>query len=154
MFLFWIGLTASFHWQELLTGAIVSIITAWASLQLAPENPGEDLSLSNWLKFAPLLLWEIVLANIAVAKIVLSPKLNIKPGFVLVPTKLTSPRKKWFLAHAITLTPGTVTADILDDKMLIHWIDVQEGTPEVQGEMIKGKFETVLKSHQNPESFP
>jgi len=145
LFLFWIGLTASFHWQELVTGAIVAIITAYASLKLAPEFPGEDLTVGQWFRYIPLVLWEIIMANIAVIKIVLSPKLNIKPGFVLVPTALKSPRKRWLLAQAITLTPGTVTADIIGDNLLIHWIDVADGTPAEQGESIKGKFEKVLK---------
>jgi multicomponent Na+:H+ antiporter subunit E len=144
LFLFWVGLTASVHWEELLVGLISALVTSWASLKLVPDNPGERLSLISWMKFIPVLLWEIVVANIDVAKRVLAPKIRVNPGFVTIPTSLKSPRKKWFLAHAITLTPGTVTADIFEDSLLVHWIDVQEGTPEEHGKLIKDKFEKVL----------
>lgn len=144
MFVFWIGLTASLHWQEMLVGVIASIVTAWVSLKIAPEDPESRPSIISWLKFIPILLWEIVVANIDVTKRVLSPKIKVNPGFVLIPTTLKSTRKKWYLAQAITLTPGTVTADIIGDHLLVHWIDIKEGTPKEQGRVIKERFERVL----------
>ncbi|QEN03900.1 Na+/H+ antiporter subunit D [Thiospirochaeta perfilievii] len=144
MFLFWILLTASLSLQELVVGLIVSIITSWASIKISPEDPGEGLTLKNWLLYAPILLIEIVKANIYMAKVVLSPKMNINPGFVKIPTKLTSARKKWFLAEAITLTPGTVTVDIIDNYLIVHWINVESDNEDEQGRIIKESFEKAL----------
>ena len=144
MFLFWLGLTASLDWQELVVGVIVALVTSWASLQISPDDPGKRLTFKNWLLFIPVVLIEIVKANIHIAKLVLSPKMNINPGMVKIPTKLTSPRKKWFLAEAITLTPGTVTVDILDDHLIVHWIDIQGKSEQEQGDAIKEQFEDIL----------
>ena len=145
MYIFWMLLTASLNWQELVVGLVVSLVTAWASLQISPGDPGERPTLKNWLVYGPILFYEIVLANIYIAKIVLSRKIDVNPGFVKIPTKLKSPRKKWFLAHAITLTPGTVTVDIVDDHLIVHWINVEGDNPEEQGKIIKEQFEKALR---------
>lgn len=144
MYIFWLLLTASLDWQELVVGLIVSLVTSWASLKISPSDPGESPSLKNWILYIPILFIEIVRANIQIAKLVLSPKITINPGFVKIPTKLTSSRKKWFLAHAITLTPGTVTVDILDDHLIVHWINIESNDAETQGKVIKDKFEKAL----------
>ncbi|MBN2618622.1 MAG: Na+/H+ antiporter subunit E [Spirochaetales bacterium] len=145
MYVFWIFLTASLNIQELILGFALSLITSWVSLKISPQNPGERLTLKNWLLYIPTLFIEIVKANISIAKLVLSPKININPGIVKVPTNLTSARKKWFLAEAITLTPGTVTLDIMDDYLLVHWIDIEGSNPDEYGKIIKEKFEKALK---------
>ena len=106
MYVLWILLTASLDWQELVVGLVVSIVTSWASLKISPADPGKSPSLKNWLLYIPTLFIEIVRANIHIAKIVLSPKIDINPGFVKIPTELKSARKKWFLAQAITPETG------------------------------------------------
>ncbi|MBN2625455.1 MAG: Na+/H+ antiporter subunit E [Spirochaetales bacterium] len=145
LFIFWILLTASLNGQELVLGAVLALLASWVSLKIAPQDPGERLSFRNWLLYVPTLFIEIVLANISIARLVLSPKININPGIVKIPTKLKSDRKKWFLAQAITLTPGTVTLDILDDYLLVHWIDIEGSDSEEQGRIIKEKFEKAME---------
>lgn len=146
MFVLWIMLTASLAVDELITGFIVSIITAWISLELSPVDKNDTpISLKGWFLFIPTLFIEIIKANIDITKIVLSPKIDINPGFVTIPTKLNSNTKRWFLANAITLTPGTVTVDILDDEtLLVHWIHIEGETPDKQGDIIKETFEKAL----------
>lgn len=144
MFLFWLGLTASLNWQELLIGVFAAFFATWASLKLVPGTEDSTIGFGKWVRFIPVLFFEIIKANIHIAKIVLSPKLNVKPGFVMIPTSLKSEEKRWFLSQAITLTPGTVTADMFEDKLLVHWIDVEKGSPAKQGDAIKGTFEKIL----------
>jgi len=50
-----------------------------------------------------------------------------------------------FLANSITLTPGTLTVDVIDDIMYIHWIDVKTDNSEKQKNYISTKFENLLK---------
>ncbi|MBT9165342.1 MAG: Na(+)/H(+) antiporter subunit E [candidate division WS2 bacterium] len=62
----------------------------------------------------------MVVANIQVALIVLSPKLPISPGFILVKTKLEKELTRTLYANSITLTPGTITINLNRDRLLVH----------------------------------
>lgn len=69
--------------------------------------------------------WELILANLAVLQIVLRPRLDIRPGLIAYPLRLRSPLGITALANMITLTPGTITADVAPDgrTLYIHSID-------------------------------
>jgi len=91
------------------------------------------------------LFWEIIKANIDVALRVLNPALPIKPGIVEIKTSLKSDAAKVALANSITLTPGTLTLDIIGDKLFIHWINVTAEDPQKAAAVIAGRFERYLK---------
>ncbi|SET06763.1 multisubunit sodium/proton antiporter, MrpE subunit [Methanococcoides vulcani] len=80
------------------------------------------------LKFLSVLLIEIIKANIMVAKIVLSPKMDIKPGIVAVPIRTVTDTGITAIANTITLTPGTLTLDVSDDRkvLYVHAIDASD----------------------------
>ena len=90
-------------------------------------------------------LWECLKANLDVAYRVLHPGLPIKPGIVKVKSNLTSDIAKIFLANSITMTPGTITVDVIDDNFFIHWIYVYSKDPKVYTHKILGRFEKFLK---------
>lgn len=92
-----------------------------------------------------ILFFEIIKANFDVASRVIRPSLPINPGVVIIQTKLKSDIAKTILANSITLTPGTFTLDIQEDKMLIHWIDVKATEIEKATELIGGRFEKYLR---------
>ena len=48
------------------------------------------------------------------------------------------------LANSITLTPGTLSIDIIDDTFYVHWIDVKTTNPEEAYKEIAEKFEKIL----------
>ena len=80
-----------------------------------------------------------------VAYRVLHPKMPIKPGIVKVKTKLKTDIAKTFLANSITMTPGTLSVDIKDEFLYIHWIYVRDEGMEKATEIIVDKFEKHLK---------
>lgn len=87
------------------------------------------------LGFWAWLLREIVLSNITVARIVLSPSLPISPTVIRIKPPLKGEIGQATLANCITLTPGTLTVDALDGVFLVHSL-TEEGASEVkQGEM-------------------
>ena len=88
---------------------------------------------------------ELILANIDVAKRVIDPKLPINPGIVAIKTDLKQDYKKLILANSITLTPGTITMDVQDDTLFIHWIDVTTTDTKEASKEIAGSFEKTLK---------
>lgn len=73
-----------------------------------------------------LFLKELVLANIQVLKVVLSPKLDMQPAFFAYPTVLTQDWEITLLSSLITLTPGTVVVHVSDDAktLYVHAIDI------------------------------
>lgn len=77
----------------------------------------------RWVGYIPYLLWEIVKANLAVAKIVLSKDLPIRRQLVRIPISQRGSGARVLHANSITLTPGTITLSVRHDSMLIHAID-------------------------------
>ena len=67
-----------------------------------------------------MVVWEVVKANVAIIRIVLSPHMEITPCLVPVKTDLKSAGARAALANAITLTPGTITVDVKDDVLWVH----------------------------------
>ncbi len=78
------------------------------------------------------LVKEIVKANICVLRIILSPELQPEPAFVYFTTRLRSGMAKLLLANSITLTPGTITISVENDRFCVHCLDKElaEGMEE------------------------
>nr|WP_263326173.1 Na+/H+ antiporter subunit E [Neobacillus sp. Marseille-Q6967] len=107
----------------------------------------ERFYLSRVIAVASLLLLflkELVLSNISVLKLVLKPKLDMRPGIFALETELTKDWEITILANLITLTPGTLVVDVsLDSKILyIHAVDIQEKHEAI--ESIKNTFEKAI----------
>lgn len=136
--------------QVLIAGAIVSIGVALFSAKFfIHERPFYLLHprrLALMIVYClPVFLWELLKANCDVAFRALSPKLRINPGIVKVPVDLKSEYSQSMLANSITLTPGTITMDTVEqdgqDYYYIHWIDVTSADGVEAGNAIKGTLE-------------
>jgi multicomponent Na+:H+ antiporter subunit E len=90
-------------------------------------------------------LWECIKANIDVMYRVVHPRMPVKPGIVKVKSALKTDIGKVFLANSITMTPGTITVDIIDDNFYVHWIYVHSKDPAIYTQKILGRFEKYLK---------
>lgn len=80
------------------------------------------------IRFFYILFIEIIKANIMVAKIILQPKMDIKPGIIAVPIRTKTDMGITAIANTITLTPGTLTIDVSDNKevLYVHAIDASD----------------------------
>jgi multicomponent Na+:H+ antiporter subunit E len=80
------------------------------------------------LKYLAVLAIEITKANIMVAKIVLRPRININPGIITVPIRAKTDAGITAIANTISLTPGTLTIDVANDKsvLYVHLIDIHD----------------------------
>jgi multicomponent Na+:H+ antiporter subunit E len=96
------------------------------------------------LKYLPVFIIELFKANFDVAKRVVKSEIPVNPGFVTIHTSLKNKYAKLLLANSITLTPGTMTLDIVDDKLYIHWIDVVGENSEEHFKAIASKFEKII----------
>ena len=75
------------------------------------------------LRYIAILVWEIVKANLAVCRMILTRKEVMEPVLVRVHTNLKTETAKVMLANSITLTPGTITVSMTDDTLLVHCLD-------------------------------
>ncbi|MNF24598.1 Na(+)/H(+) antiporter subunit E [compost metagenome] len=90
------------------------------------------------------ILGDIVIANLQVAKLILGPSARLRPAFVEIPMLLEDELALTMLASIISLTPGTVSADLSDDRkiLLVHSLDVDDEAALV--EQIKHRYEAPL----------
>ena len=120
---------------------IISII--YKNLLFKPMLSPKKWLYSLW--YVIFLFIEILKANFDVARRVISPKIPINPGIVTVKTKLKTAMGRMILANSITLTPGTLTVDIDEDTLYIHWIDVTNMDEKAATEKIVASFEKYLE---------
>ena len=147
--LLWLLLTASFAVDELISGVLISLVI---SLISAPK-----MKILNGLRFHFGFLWgllkylayffmALIKANFDLARRVLSKDMKIHPAVVEIETTMQSNLGKLFLANSITLTPGTLTVDVFDDRMLVHWIDCPRHKDlQATTQAIVNRFEDYLK---------
>ncbi|MGC8788899.1 Na+/H+ antiporter subunit E [Caldisericum sp.] len=148
LFLTWILLTESFATSELIFGFLIAFVISIGTADLFTEHGLAHLNpkkLFYLIIYIPYYLYQVVKANVQVAMIVLNPSLPIKPGIVKVKTKLKTDVGKLALANSITLTPGTITMDVVGDELFIHWITVDDESVEGATESIVSPFEKFLK---------
>ncbi|MEM8658677.1 MAG: Na+/H+ antiporter subunit E [Pseudomonadota bacterium] len=126
-------------------GLILGIIIPWSTAVWWPDTP-KGFHLGKMLTYSLMVMWDIVLANIEVAWIVLTrPNDKLRTAWVIVPLDLRQPEAITILAGTITLTPGTVSADLSDEghSLLVHALDT--GDPDALRDEIKDRYERRLK---------
>jgi multicomponent Na+:H+ antiporter subunit E len=141
-------LTFEFTIPNLIVGTVSSIICALFFGRVFITNIYKLLQPKRYFWFIIYLfifIWECIKANIDVAYRVLHPAMPIRPGIVKVKTTLKSDMAKMLLANSITMTPGTISVDIIDDNLYIHWIYIRSEDPEVYTPIITGAFEKYIK---------
>lgn len=88
---------------------------------------------------------ELILANLSVLKVVLSPKLNMSPGIFAYETNLKKPWEITILANLITLTPGTLVVEISDDNRILYIHAMDIGDAEQAKADIRNSFEKAIR---------
>ena len=127
-FIAWFGLwliLAEFGpWSEWVIGAIASFwVLIWLRGSLLTAAAFSGIRKQKFFHFVPFLghwLWDLLKANIEVAKTVLSKDMRINPQFYTLESMVSSPINQAILANAITLTPGTLTVDYDDESIVVH----------------------------------
>ena len=128
-----------------LFGLILGIIIPRMTAGWWPDRP-HGFNLIKMASYCLMVLWDILVANVQVAWIVLTkPNSKIRSTWVVVPLELTQPEAITILAGTITLTPGTVSADLSDGghSLLVHALDTDD--PDAVRDEIKERYERRLK---------
>lgn len=96
-----------------------------------------------WLRlltYLPWLMWQIAVASIHVAFVVLHPRMPIRPCMIRVQAKLPHALARLILANSITMTPGTVTIDVQGDDFLVHAL-TEASAQGLQPDQVEGTMQ-------------
>jgi multicomponent K+:H+ antiporter subunit E len=128
---------------HLLLAALLALVLPAITQGLRPQQPKIG-NLPAILKLAAVFGYDVVVANIHVARLILGPESAIRPGFIWVPLALTDRHAITVLSSIITLTPGTLTADLSPDgrHLLVHCLDLDD--PQAMVDSIKQRYERPL----------
>jgi multicomponent Na+:H+ antiporter subunit E len=129
LFGFWVVLSGKLDAFHLGAGLVTSLAVGAISCRLFALEPfigragRHPFATMPWMRivlYLPWLFGQIIIASGQVARIVLSPKLTIRPVMFRFKQPLPNNIARTTLANSITLTPGTVTIDVLGDEYLVH----------------------------------
>ena len=146
LFVVWVALSASFEWMHLGLGLICSFAVAWVNSGHSPFVPKFRL----WLRillYLPWLFYKIVQSSLQLSKLILHPALPIAPQLISVETKLRHRAAVVLLGNSITLTPGTITAEVDRNKLIVHAMD-NVLSEDVASKQIESKIADIFKDEE------
>lgn len=141
----WLLLVNRLAVGSLVMAGLLATVIPWLTASYWPNRPRLTRPFAL-IPYVALVLWDVILANIQVAKIILFMQPDqIKSAWITVPVDLKSPEAITLLAGTITMTPGTLTADMTRDgrALLIHALHAPD--PDAVRDEIKSRYETRLK---------
>jgi multicomponent Na+:H+ antiporter subunit E len=123
----WAAVTGSFTLVNLIFGFVLGAIGLW----IIRSQVGTEAYFGRARRVVGLgvtFFYELVLSSIRVAWIVVQPRMPIRPGIIAFPLRVDRDFEITLLANLITLTPGTLSVDVSDDRrfLYIHAIDVPD----------------------------
>jgi multicomponent Na+:H+ antiporter subunit E len=139
MFTFWVVLSGMFDAFHLTLGVISCLLVAHFSHDLlfyGDDDQSWVRGLWGFITYVPWLFYQIIIANLQVAYVVLHPRMFelIDPHVIRFKTKLKRPISKVIFAQSITLTPGTITVSIHDDEFSVYAL-TRNASESLPGEM-------------------
>ncbi|MEM9638111.1 MAG: Na+/H+ antiporter subunit E [Pseudomonadota bacterium] len=126
-------------------GIILGVVIPWVTSAWWPDTP-RAFHVGRMITYSIMVIWDIMVANVQVAWIVLTlPNSKLRPAWIVVPLELRQPEAITILAGTITLTPGTVSADLSDEghSLLVHVLHTDD--PDAVRDEIKHRYERRLK---------
>lgn len=140
----WVVMVGDVSFGALFLGIVFGIAVPIFTASWWPGRP--RVRFLPALGYAAIVLWDILVANIEVAAIILfKPTRDLKPAWLTIPLELTSPEAITVFAGTISLTPGTVSADVsaCGKYLLVHALHAPDSASEVA--KVKARYEARLK---------
>ena len=140
---FWLVMSDSFDLGQLVLGTLLGIVIPLFAARLDREFARLG-SLRPIPKLLAVVLWDILVSNLRVAAQVLGPEHKLKPGFIWVPLDIANIHGIAALTSFITLTPGTVSAALSEDRrhLLVHVLHLEDAGALIAE--IKSRYEAPL----------
>jgi multicomponent Na+:H+ antiporter subunit E len=123
----WLTLTGSWTPANAVLGLVLSLL---ASTFAREQHSRREIALRplRIVGLALVFLYELLMSGVRVARLVLSPRMELRPGIFAYPLKVDRNFEITLLANLITLTPGTLSVDVSDDRkvLFVHAIDCSD----------------------------
>lgn len=148
LFLLWMAFSFTLETANIIAGIVAALITTIIFSNRFLTSWQKLFNPVRWfwlIIYIIVFIWECIKANFDVAYRVLSPRMPIKPGIVKVHCSLKTDFARVLLANSITMTPGTITVDINNSDLYVHWIYVSSEDASIYTKKIIGRFENLLK---------
>lgn len=144
LFVVWLLAFNRFTPGVALTGVLLAVAIPLGTARFWPEYP-RRLRYRPLLGLAGVVFWDVLVANVRVARLVLGPRDRLRSTFFVVPLELAHPMGVAVLVAVVSLAPGTVCADYDPDarELLVHGLDV--GDPAAAAAVIKRRYERLLR---------
>lgn len=145
LILLWFMLVNELKFGSLVMATILATVIPLITSAWWPDRPRIKRPF-GLAAYSVLVLWDVIVANFQVARIVLfMPRDRIRSNWVTIPLDVTSPEAITLLAGTITMTPGTLTADMSADgrALLVHALHAPD--PDAVRDDIKARYEARLK---------
>jgi multicomponent Na+:H+ antiporter subunit E len=146
LFVFWVLLSASFEWIHLVLGLISSFVVAWINSGHSPFVP----KFQEWFRilcYLPWLFYKIVQSSVHLSKLILHPALPIDPHLIVVDSELRHHAAVVLFGNSITLTPGTITAEVDRNKLIVHAMDKVSGE-DLTSKQMESKIAHIFKDEE------
>lgn len=139
----WMFLSSNYSVSRFIIGYLLGIIVIVALRKFFNSRLYID-RIWAFIKLTILFIKELIIANVAVLKLVIQPKLTMQPAFFKYDTALTEEWEITLLSSLITLTPGTVVVHVSDDSksLFVHVIDSNDIDETIDS--IKNSFEKAI----------
>jgi multicomponent Na+:H+ antiporter subunit E len=125
--LVWAALTGSFTIANIVFGLLLGSLALYLVREQLEPRRGRRRA-GRMLSLAVLFIKELILSGWRVARLVTSPRMDLQPGIFAYPLKVSSDFEITLLANLITLTPGTLSVEVSDDRrtLFVHAIDCSD----------------------------
>lgn len=125
-FALWVLFNGRLTWEIAAFGAVISAVMYFFCCKFTGLSLHTDLRLMRLLpallRYMGLVLCEIAKSNLALVRVVYGPKSEVAPKLVSFRTPLRGWRRS-LLANSITVTPGTITVDMEEDRLTVHCLN-------------------------------
>lgn len=135
----WVLLSGKLDGFHLAVGALVALFVVWKKGGLQPLQ-ADGLPRLRYRRLAPYLLWlfgQMLLSAVQVARVVLQPRRHLEPHLIQFRSEQPSLVAGVILANSITLTPGTLTIELNDNRLVVHALTGQSARELLGGAMAR-----------------
>ncbi len=136
----WAAMTGHFTLSNLMIGFALAYVVLVFAQRVAGRSRYFG-KVRQVLSFALFFVWELLRANLRVAYDVVTPRHYMRPGVIAIPLEARTDAEITLLANLITMTPGTLSLDISDDRTVLYVHAMYISDPEALRREIKHGFE-------------
>lgn len=141
----WVALTGDLSLLGLLTGALIGLAAMWLVRPLFPTTGTYFLRLWYGIRLVVMFVYELVVSSFAVVWDVITPGQRSKPALIEVPLSVTTDAQITLLANFISLTPGTLTLDVSEDRSRLYVHAMFGEDPDAIRAQIRDRFEVWVR---------